>query len=311
VTTAGRTLRPDASAEDYVDFYRQIGEAQLEEAYYGYHGYAVARYHLLLGLLKRHATAGEALLDVGCASGYYSVRYAEWGGRVTGTDVAEPSLELARKRAASAGVGERCTFVPGDLRNLPFAEHSFDVVLATEVLEHVREQRQALAELTRVLRPGGTLIVSSPGALDAVPFRRRIALRGAASAEEAGVTVERTGSNDSLAQAGIAHEPYFHDAFTLPGLRALLPPTLEVKRLTSLMYVPPRALGYGFLIAESIRRRLPGAKAAARPAEGDGPLDIPAPYAEAQSLMAWTRLLWRVPVLREAGVGVLLVGRRR
>jgi SAM-dependent methyltransferase len=309
---AGRTLHPDEQAEDYVDFYRRIGEAQLEEAYYSRHGYAVARHHLLLGLLAPDAKRGGALLDVGCASGYYTARYAQRGGRATGIDVAESSLALARERAGRAGVGDRCVFAVGDVRNLPLEDRSFDVVLATEVLEHIREQRQALAELSRVLRPGGTLVVSSPGVMDALTMRERIAVRGARTAKEAGVEIERLGHNEALAAAGIDHQPYFHDAFTLPQLRELLPARLEVLRLHSLLFVPPRAWTYAFLVPGAIARRLPWRRppSPVAPPPSSGPIDIPEAYAEARALMEWTRLLWRIPVVREAGSGILLVARR-
>lgn len=309
---ASRTLRPDEQADDYVDFYRRIGEAQLEEAYYERHAYAVARHHLLLGLLVPFAVKGRSLLDVGCASGYYSTRFAQRGGEATGIDVAESSLQLARERAERDGVTERCRFVRGDLRDLPVADGSCDVVLATEVLEHVREQRDALSELTRVLRPGGTLVVSVPGVLDRLPIRRRIAARRARTPEEAGVSVERLGRNESVDKAGIAHEPYFHDAFTFRQLRDLLPGGLDVRRLCSLLFVPPRAVTYGFLVPEAVARRLPRSRSpsSAPGGDGDGPLVIPEAYAEARAWMAWTRLLSRVPVLRECGIGVLLVAQR-
>jgi SAM-dependent methyltransferase len=250
------------------------------------------------------------LLDVGCASGYYTTRYAQRGGRATGIDVAESSLRLARERAAHTGVAARCDFAVGDVRALPVDDGSFDVVLATEVLEHIREQRQALAELARALRPGGTLVVSSPGVLDALTMRRRIAARGARTPEEAGVRIERLGHNDALEAAGISHQPYFHDAFTLPQLRELLPPQLEVHRLHSLLFVPPRAWTYAFLVPEAIARRLPWRPPSSPASSADGPLEIPEAYAEARALMEWTRLFWRVPILREAGSGVLLVARR-
>lgn len=305
-------LRPDERADEYVDFYQRIGEAQLEEQYYTRHGYAVARHHLLLGVLRPYARRHEHLLDVGCASGYYSVRYAARGGRVTGVDVAEASVGLARRRAEAAGLQDRCTFRTGDLRELPFPDETFDVVLATEVLEHIREQSQALAELTRVLRPGGTLVVSSPGVLDNVSTRRRVALRKARTPAEAGVDIEQLGTNTSLEEAGILHEPYFHDAFTLPGLQALLPDSMVPRRLCSLLFVPPRVLSYAFLVVEAVLRRLPGRRSPAPAAGQAGEIvEVPEPYAEASALMAWTRFMWRLPVLREAGVGVLLVGRRR
>lgn len=309
---ACRTLRPDDRPEDFIDFYHRIGEAQLEEAYYGGHGYAVARHHLLLGLLAPYAKRGRSMLDVGCASGYYSVRYAKRGGRATGIDVADSSLSLARERARRAGVADRCVFAMGDLRDLPVDDRSYDVVLATEVLEHIREQRQALGEISRVLRPGGTLVMSSPGALDAMPPRQRMALRGARTPAQAGVQIERLGRNTAVAAAGIAHAPYFHDAFTFRQLRDLLPQRLEVVRLHSLLFVPPRAWTAGFLVSGAVARRVPWRRRAVpvtAPCPG-GPIEIPEAYPEARALMEWTRLLWRIPRLRKAGTGILLVARR-
>jgi SAM-dependent methyltransferase len=309
-----RKLRPDDEPEDFVDFYRRVGEAQLEETYYGRHTYAVVRHHLLLGILAPYAARGESLLDVGCASGYYATRFAQRGGIATGADIAESSLQLARERAERDGVARRCEFVLGDLRELPVADGSCDVVLATEVLEHVREQRDALAELTRVLRPGGTLVVSVPGAIERLPWRRRIAARRARTPEDAGLTVERLGLNEVVRQAGIEHEPYFHDSFTLAGLHELLPPGLEVHRLCSLLFVPPRAVMYGFLLPRAVGRRLRRRRRAgptsSTPEAHSGPVAIPEAYAEARAWIKWTRLLWRVPVIRECGHGVLLVARR-
>jgi SAM-dependent methyltransferase len=307
-------LRPDSSPEDYVTFYRLVGESQLEEAYYAKHSYALARHHLLSGLLRRHARKGEHLVDIGCASGYYSVRYVAAGGTALGVDIAQSSVDLAAARARRAGVEERCRFVTGDVRDLPVESASCDVVLATEVLEHVREQRESLAEMARVLRPGGTLVVSSPGAFDSLGTRDRMRLRNARDPEEGAVTVERLSQNEGIESFGIPHDSYFHDAFTFRGLQALVPPTLEIESLRSLWFVPPRTVTWFHLILDAISRRTGGRLHApydATPPAAGAPIEIPGPHGEVRAMMDWTRAMWRVPRVNQGGIGVLLVARRR
>jgi SAM-dependent methyltransferase len=97
---------------------------------------------------------GTRLLDVGCGTGHVSARAASLGAVVTGVDVA-PSMVAA----ASALVPE-ASFVVGSAEALPFDAGAFDAVVANFVLLHVGRQEVALAEMARVLRPGGGLGVT-------------------------------------------------------------------------------------------------------------------------------------------------------
>jgi SAM-dependent methyltransferase len=97
---------------------------------------------------------GTRLLDVGCGTGRVSARAASLGALVTGLDVA-PSMVAA----ASALVPEG-SFVVGSADALPFDDGAFDAVVANVVLLHVGRQDVALAEMARVLRPGGGLGVT-------------------------------------------------------------------------------------------------------------------------------------------------------
>ena len=102
--------------------------------------------------------SGKDVLDAGCGEGYGLAMLALAGpSRLVGVDVAEDALERARSRVA--GVAE---VVNADIRDLPFDDHSVDVVVCFEVIEHVDRQDEALAELRRVLRPDGALLISSP-----------------------------------------------------------------------------------------------------------------------------------------------------
>jgi SAM-dependent methyltransferase len=105
------------------------------------------------------AAAGRSVLDVGCGTGYgTAVMAAAGAARCTGVDVAEEAVAQARERFGADGV----EFVRGDATALPFGDAEFDLVTCFEVIEHVGEQRAVIAELARVLRPGGVMLISSP-----------------------------------------------------------------------------------------------------------------------------------------------------
>jgi ubiquinone/menaquinone biosynthesis C-methylase UbiE len=107
--------------------------------------------------LLDHVAAGERVLDLGCGDGTFAAELVQAGGAVTMADVAGEALRRARARAPGA---EPVALVEG--APLPFAEDAFDVVWAGEVLEHVADVVGLLAEVRRVLRWGGRLLVTTP-----------------------------------------------------------------------------------------------------------------------------------------------------
>lgn len=316
------TLDPDAHREDFERFYDAIGGEQLEEKYLVANWYALARYRLVLGLLAPVARRGGSMLDVGCASGYYSVAFASAGGVATGVDISQASVEIARRRSELAGVANRTEFLQGDMRDLRLRDSSFDAALMVEVIEHVREQREALAEVFRLLKPGGRLYLTTPNALDALPWWKRISRQDAPSPEAAGVGVQRLTGNEFVAGSGIAHEPYFHDAFTLGQLERLLPANARVVVSQSLNVMPPgvrllpyvpgaiRRLGKRLLSQGAAPAQTAASPASTGPARDGDPVSIPPPPPQALVMTMWSRLIWRVPVIRRAGVHCLLVAER-
>jgi SAM-dependent methyltransferase len=101
--------------------------------------------------------AGQDVLDVGCGPGFYSAAMAERGATVTGLDGSADMVRIAERT-----VGERGRFVQHDLEQpLPLADASFDLAVMALVYHHLHARRQLLAELRRVLRPGGRLLVST------------------------------------------------------------------------------------------------------------------------------------------------------
>jgi SAM-dependent methyltransferase len=111
---------------------------------------------------------GDRVLDLGCGLGRHAFEAARRGARVVACDYAEAELKEVRNTfAAMAAAGEvdaaDCIgTVQGDATRLPFADGSFDRVIASEVLEHIPDDGAALEELARVLRKGGTMAVTVP-----------------------------------------------------------------------------------------------------------------------------------------------------
>ena len=111
---------------------------------------------------------GDLLLDLGCGFGRHAFEAARRGATVVALDYAEGELKEVRNTfAAMAEAGEVAPSslagtVQGDATRLPFADATFDRVIASEVLEHITDDVAAMAELARVLRPGGTMAVTVP-----------------------------------------------------------------------------------------------------------------------------------------------------
>ncbi len=108
-----------------------------------------------LGLIRQWAPLeGRRVLDVGCGLGMYVRRMRMFTPDVYG-------VEIDLERALKAG-DESPFIVAAAAEALPFPDASFDVVLSHEMIEHVRDDRQVVAEAVRVLRPGGRLVLFCP-----------------------------------------------------------------------------------------------------------------------------------------------------
>jgi ubiquinone/menaquinone biosynthesis C-methylase UbiE len=107
--------------------------------------------------LLSHVRAGETVLDVGCGAGEFAAALLAAGAQPVAVDVAREALRRARERVP--GLDTRL-WEPG--RALPVDDASVDVVWAGEVIEHVADVAPWLSELRRVLRPHGTLLLTTP-----------------------------------------------------------------------------------------------------------------------------------------------------
>lgn len=116
--------------------------------------------NLVPGRLKwfdRHVDwKGRDVLDLGCAGGFMAEALAARGATVTGIDPAADAIAAARQHAAQGGLSIAYDVGVGEA--LPYADAAFDVVVCVDVLEHVADLHMVLAEIARVLRPGGLFL---------------------------------------------------------------------------------------------------------------------------------------------------------
>jgi SAM-dependent methyltransferase len=112
--------------------------------------------------------AGDRVLDLGCGGGRHAYECFRRGARVVALDLNANDLSAvngmfyAMRAAGEVPDAARAMAVRGDAYHLPFPDGAFDVVIASEILEHIPRDHDAIAEAVRVLRPGGRLAVTVP-----------------------------------------------------------------------------------------------------------------------------------------------------
>jgi len=124
---------------------------------------------LILGLVGNVADC--QVLDIGCGDGVLAVVLGQRGANVFGLDASQPMLEAARKRASEQHTNVALSL--GLAERLPFADESFDVVVAVTILCFVAEAERTFVEIGRVLRPGGRLVIGELGRWSTWAVRRR------------------------------------------------------------------------------------------------------------------------------------------
>ncbi|BBJ23771.1 methyltransferase domain-containing protein [Candidatus Nitrotoga sp. AM1P] len=128
---------------------RFLPECSGEIWYEHWHRYALARQ------LSQHCT----VLDVACGEGYGAAMVAETAYKVVGVDLSVDVIQHAKNNYRHHA---NLQFVTASCECLPFSDASFDFAISFETIEHIEKQKEFISELTRVLRPDGVLILSSP-----------------------------------------------------------------------------------------------------------------------------------------------------
>ncbi|MDG1419461.1 MAG: bifunctional 2-polyprenyl-6-hydroxyphenol methylase/3-demethylubiquinol 3-O-methyltransferase UbiG, partial [Tateyamaria sp.] len=99
---------------------------------------------------------GKSVLDLGCAGGFMAEALAHKGARVSGIDPAQDAIQAAKNHAKTSNLD--VTYNVGVGEHMPYSDDTFDIVVCVDVLEHVRDLSQVLAEVARVLKPGGLFL---------------------------------------------------------------------------------------------------------------------------------------------------------
>jgi SAM-dependent methyltransferase len=136
----------DADAEDYQR--RHAGAIEHDAPHWGMWQLPESE----LGALGE--LDGREVLELGCGAGQFGLSLVRSGARVTGIDNSAKQLEFAR-----ANVGDRMKLVHGSAESLPFEDASFDLAGTLRTLHHVHRPELVVAELARVVRPGGRVLV--------------------------------------------------------------------------------------------------------------------------------------------------------
>lgn len=105
----------------------------------------------IFGKIKQHNDSGVKILDVGCGGGFFCNDLEREDFQITGLDISTQSLIIAKKYDRASKVN----YIQGNAYELPFNEHSFDVVTNLDFLEHVEHPQKIISECARVLKPNG------------------------------------------------------------------------------------------------------------------------------------------------------------
>ena len=126
-------------------FFRQLDEYRYDKLNY------------LPRLVDFNSYRGKKLLEIGCGAGVDLVRFARAGAIVTGVDLSQTSIDLARQNIAQNGLQADLQIMNGEA--LQFADNSFDIVYAHGVLQYTADSDRMISEIHRVLKPGGEAVL--------------------------------------------------------------------------------------------------------------------------------------------------------
>ncbi len=116
------------------------------------------RYQCVSRLVPKQGVS--RVLDVGAGAGWLSEMLVNRGFETNALDLGLDSILRAKKRLERRSI--TVPFTEGDVYRLPYRSESFDAVVASEILEHLEKPKEALSEIARIVKPGGSIIVSTP-----------------------------------------------------------------------------------------------------------------------------------------------------
>jgi SAM-dependent methyltransferase len=153
--------RKNASIQDFFSDLSKVRDRDFStNAVLGYE--QEARQAAIVRLLDSHY---PDVLDAGCGNGRDFSLLLSHSDRLTGIDFSAGMIEEAKSRVQKLFIAKNMRVIQGDITQLDFPDGSFDLIVCSEVLEHIPDWKRALREFYRVLRPDGQLIVTTPNIL--------------------------------------------------------------------------------------------------------------------------------------------------
>jgi SAM-dependent methyltransferase len=171
------------------------------------------------------------VLDIGCATGMFSLLSQDNGVAGVGVDISPVSLRQARRESPGFD------FALASAELLPWSDGVFDTVLMLDVLEHVPCEHKALAEVDRVLRPGGRLIISVPN-------------RGEFNKVDAQNSLVFAMGRKVMGRRG---QLMYHRHYSIEELQALMPSAFRLARVRYGGYLLFPLCGYLTMLTDNIR----------------------------------------------------------
>ena len=102
---------------------------------------------------------GKRVLEIGCGRGGFSKYLLEQGAHLTAADFSSAAIDITRRLLQDA---PGCETLVADIQAIPYPDNYFDTVISLETLEHVPDPDKGLAELIRVVKPGGKIVITTP-----------------------------------------------------------------------------------------------------------------------------------------------------
>ena len=141
----------------------------------------------------------KKILDVGCEAGHISMKVAEAGGRVTAVDLIDEPLEKFREiLITKPHLKKRITIQKADARKLPFKNHQFDLIIAAEVIEHIRNLSGFISGVHKALKASGKLLITFPNEPLREKFYPLLTLFGINANIEGQITLKNYSANEVL-----------------------------------------------------------------------------------------------------------------
>lgn len=200
------------------------------------------RYPLVTGYLRPNP--GERILDAGCGNGIYANTYGNhFGALITGIDLRPHLISIAKHIAKDTGSAAK--FITMDVSRPSFASKAFDKIYCIEVLEHIATDQQTLNNFSRLLKSGGTLVLSVPRKAIKLTREERLEYQHPEPLAHvrSGYTPQEISRMAQIAGLKLeAYTPYYHSfAYTLILLQQQLDSLSKVLNLLTYPLLMPLA----------------------------------------------------------------------